>query len=141
MKTNFSRIIFIDDDSIHNSIAAQFVKKHLKGVDVEVIKFSKPTEALEYVRHEQAHNPVKTIIFLDINMPVKSGWDVLGELSSIKESMKKNVIIYMLSSSVSIEDRIRALQNDLVTDYFEKPLIDHLSKIFSSTATAVDFHI
>jgi CheY-like chemotaxis protein len=65
---------------------------------------------------------IPEIIFLDINMPVMNGWDLLEELEHIKSSFSKLPRIYILSSTVDPEDYKRAKSFDAVVDFISKPL-------------------
>jgi DNA-binding response OmpR family regulator len=65
------------------------------------------------------------IIFLDINMPNKSGIEVLIETNSHIKEFKKNTSIYMISASRNEED-IKEIP-EIATKILQKPV--NLSKI------------
>lgn len=65
-------------------------------------------------------DPVQSVLFLDINMPTMTGWEVLEHLSS--QSLPEFLQIFMLSSSISAEDKKHAEDEPLVMGYIEKPL-------------------
>ena len=62
------------------------------------------------------------IIFLDINMPFMDGWQFLEEYTKIKPTLSKQIVIYVVSSSISEYDIERARNNSNVSDYFVKPI-------------------
>ena len=52
-----------------------------------------------------------------------------GMLEKLDEKIKKHFKIYMLSSSIDNNDKLRAIENKNVVDYIEKPLTER--KVFS----------
>lgn len=125
------RIIILDDDSLHNTLATLYIKKTFPTINIDIVGFTNPLAGLNYIQAEYTTHPVETILFLDINMPELSGWQVLEKLKSMPYIVKW-FSIYILSSSVDERDAIRAHQNQLVQSYLEKPLANHLTYIFSS---------
>ncbi|MEE2770578.1 MAG: response regulator, partial [Bacteroidota bacterium] len=67
---------------------------------------------------EYLSNEDESLIFLDLNMPVMSGWDFLEELQ--KRNIKHQVII--LSSSTSQFDIQKAKLYPDVLQYVVKPM-------------------
>lgn len=115
------RITIIDDDSINN-LFSKIVIKEAVGEGVDIRTFTHPRKAVEMIETEYAENPVNTILFLDINMPVFNGWEVLEQLENSDVNIKKYITIYMLSSSVDPIDMKRSKNSPLVSGLVEKPL-------------------
>lgn len=115
------RITIIDDDSINN-LFSKIVIKEAVGEGVDIRTFTHPRKAVEMIETEYAENPVNTILFLDINMPVFNGWEVLEQLENSEVNIKKYITIYMLSSSVDPIDMKRSKNSPLVSGLVEKPL-------------------
>ncbi len=68
------------------------------------------------------------IIFLDLNMPVMDGWQFLQAFTQLKPA--KEILIYILTSSVDPEDTIKVLQYKNVAGYLVKPITEtELKKI------------
>jgi len=127
------RITIIDDDSINN-LFSKIVIKEAVGEGVDIRTFTHPRKAVEMIETEYAENPVKTILFLDINMPVFNGWEVLEQLENSDVNIKKYITIYMLSSSVDPIDMKRSKNSPLVKGLVEKPLdVPKLREIFGIT--------
>ncbi len=70
----------------------------------EVVSFRDGKEALEFLRDEGSELP--GIVFLDINMPMVSGFDVLKALKA--DSRLEKIPVVMLTISQEEEDVIRS---------------------------------
>ena len=114
------QFLIIDDDKMNNFICNVTIKNCFR--DAIVTSFEQPVEALGYIRTTFALNPVSTILLLDLNMPVLSGWDVLDELEKCDASVLNQLHIYILSSSVDQRDMERAKNNPHVVEFISKPL-------------------
>ena len=90
---------------------------------LEVVSFEYPIEALDYIKAEYSfvNRDEPSILLLDLNMPIISGWQFLEEYSEFSDTIKNNFIIYILSSSISETDKARAAENKYVKGYIEKP--------------------
>ena len=73
------------------------------------------------------------VLLLDINMPVLDGWQFLEEYRLLKERIKKEITIYIISSSDHTTDKDKAkFYQPEVKDYFLKPMTsDSLKQIFN----------
>jgi len=118
MKRNF---IVIDDDRINNMICSKMIG--IAVPDSETQTFILPEEGLKYLQsyHNVTSQP-NAVLFLDINMPLLSGWDVLEKMEDLPENQKNSIDVYMLSSSVDHLDREKADNHPLVKGYISKPL-------------------
>ncbi len=126
---NLQRILLIDDDAGNNTVSRIFLKR--VAIETEIVAFTDPELGLEYIASEYSARPVTTILLLDINMPVLSGWDVLEKFTQMPENIKKHFTIYILTSSINKDDKDRAAANPLISAYIEKPMsIGLLNSIF-----------
>jgi CheY-like chemotaxis protein len=120
--TDSLNFIFVDDDEINNLIGRLTVEAVL-GKHIGTTCFTSPKQALEYLR---ALTPAtltdNTIMLLDINMPVMTGWEFLEEFDNLDAHIKDAIRIYILSSSVDQRDRERSYANKNVLDFLVKPL-------------------
>ncbi len=132
MTTEFKRILILDDDSLHNVFCTLLIKKRFPDLNMEIIGFTNPLEGFTYIETEYQINPVKTILFLDIDMPFLNGWQVLDRLKLIHTFIMKYFSIYILSSSIDTRDIKLAKESELAKDYLEKPLSNHLESVFGS---------
>jgi CheY-like chemotaxis protein len=116
---NHNVVCLVEDDPIHQFLTQQ----HLKAVDYfdEVVVLDNGKIAYEYVlklKEQQAGWP--SLILLDLNMPVWSGWDFLEAIEDIH--FEKPLLIYILTSSISEEDKRKAQQYSLGKQYLVKPI-------------------
>jgi two-component SAPR family response regulator len=115
------KIIVVDDDSVNNLICRKVIKNVFP--EAVVLTFTNPETALTYIKSIYFDSCGKaTILLLDINMPILSGWDFLEEFENFDTSIKRQLKIYMLSSSTDREDKNRADKDRNVYGYIEKPL-------------------
>lgn len=62
------------------------------------------------------------IIFLDLNMPNKNGWEFLKEFAALPSKQRANVTIYIVSSFVSTDLIEKSKEYNLIADYLVKPI-------------------
>lgn len=110
-------VMFVDDDAINNEINQMLFKKLYPNIEV-IIKTS-VDGALEHLVNSSLGNPNK--IFLDVNLPIKSGWDFLKEFKELKIS---GIDLYMLTSALDLLDNEQRNSHPEVKDFVEKPLYD-----------------
>jgi CheY-like chemotaxis protein len=114
-------ITIVDDDEIAGFLTKKIIEQtHL----VEKIKvFSSPIEAIEFL-NANLNNPdtLPEIILLDLNMPIMDGWGFIEEYIKLKPRLGKKISLYLLSSSISPEDIIKAHEIGEISDYIVKPV-------------------
>lgn len=121
MEQKVIRILLIDDDEIHNFITSRQIE--MSGIPCEIASALSGEVALHYLQ-EKMENPelFPDLILVDINMPVMDGWEFLEHYVPISKAISKKVQLYMLSSSVNLEDKKRARSYPEVSDFISKPL-------------------
>lgn len=114
-------LILIDDDPASNYIHKLVLKK--LNLQIEPKFFLSANEALNHL--SQIDNSEKVdpeIIFVDINMPVASGWDFVREYTNTFFNPEKKQFIIMFTSSIAPEDVKKVGKYEVVFDLVEKPL-------------------
>ena len=100
----------------------------LKKVDFsdEVMVFHNGQEAIDALLDLlNSGGTLPSVIFLDLNMPIKDGWGFLDDFVKIPHHNREQVTIYVLSSSINASDRIRAEQYEMVSNYIVKPITEN----------------
>jgi CheY-like chemotaxis protein len=129
-------ILLIDDDIDDNEFHEIVIMK--AGVCNNVRTAKNGIQGLEYIMNSakpelQDQFPRPNLIFLDINMPRMNGFEFLEEYNKLDDSLKAEVMICMLTTSLNPEDRKKANEINAVTDFLEKPLtVDALTKIINN---------
>lgn len=125
-------ILIIDDDEINNFIVTKLIAKIPTPSKVSTCLNGE--QGIEFIKSKLGQeDQIPDIIFLDINMPIMNGWEFLEEYEKIKTSIKKKVVINMLSSSVYNDDITKSQSFCTVNQFMSKPLtVDKIQELYSS---------
>ena len=124
-----AQVIIIDDDETTNMLCTIIIR-HALGPDTEIKTFTLADDCINYLKQDTKKTGYKIVMFLDINMPVTTGWDALHMFDELDSNIKQQLSIFMLSSSINLNDKKRALEHSLVVDFIEKPLtIEKVNRI------------
>ncbi len=110
----YQQVILIDDDRITNILSTRMLSKYAPDLSLEV--FDDIDAAIAHV--SKLTNPENYLILLDLNFPIKSGWDFLEAYQHMTQ--KSNVVV--LTSSIDESDKQRALSYVTVRKFMSKPL-------------------
>ncbi len=123
MKGANRKVVVIDDDPANNTVFKIILNSMCRPMVPDITDFTLPEEGLSYLtRTLMEDNDERIVLFLDINMPVLMGWDVLDRLHRLPGFAKERLTVFMLSSSVDPADKKRAGQHPLVERFLEKPV-------------------
>src|SRR5258706_4178235 len=103
------KILIADDEKVVRAV----LKRTLEGLSYHLFTASDGPEALQMAFLEKPD-----LIFLDVDMPVKNGWQVIRELRSHAETQMIPVI--MLTGKSDPTDKAKGL-NSGADDYITKP--------------------
>lgn len=119
------KVIIIDDEEIDLMLMKRLVVK--SEINPSPLLFNDGLEALEdLVNNNPSKMPV--LVFLDIHMPVFSGFDFMDMLQTT--SLDFPVKVAVITSSVSQNDKKRTEKYPEVVGYFEKPISVEQLKAF-----------
>ena len=121
MKSKSPVIALVDDDKIFQLTSARMIEA--LDLSRKILQFGNGEEALQYLKSnaDDADN-LPDYIFLDINMPYVDGWMFLADYATLKDTLRKDIQIFMISSSIDQRDIVRAQKNSGVRDYILKPV-------------------
>jgi CheY-like chemotaxis protein len=115
------RMTIIDDDEVY----VYLIKRIIKQTNlVDLIKiFGNGLDAIDFLK-ENSDNPdsLPEIILLDLSMPIMDGWQFLEEYMLLYPKLGRKITIYIVTSSISPSDIIKAKSISEVTDYIIKPI-------------------
>ena len=117
-------VLVVDDDRLSILLTKRVIKKIYSNL--EVLDFSEPKKALEFLKRDCDLISQKIFIFLDINMPLISGWEFLELLPEDGRDIR----VILLTSSINAADREKSLNYKIVSHFATKPLsLSKLKKI------------
>ncbi len=103
-------VAIVDDDPIYRFTSVRSIER--QQLANKVLEFNSGSDALEFLaRNSSDSSSLPDVILLDINMPLTDGWMFLDEFDRMKSSMSKQIVIYMVSSSIDQRDLQRAKSN------------------------------
>jgi len=115
------KLVFIDDDPIDH-----FLMKHiLRGKNY----FDTTTYTiygslvLDYIEeHKSDPEKLPDMIFVDLNMPLFSGWDFLKRMEQMQHEISKDIPVFVISSSLRPDDKATSSKYSFVQDFISKPV-------------------
>lgn len=121
LEPKFETVMIIDDDMVDSYIISRLIINNNFGKNV--LHFKEGQEALQYL-HENQDNILKLpqIIFVDIYMPLMSGFEFLEAYDKLSAALKKYCKTYIISSTIDNEDIARSNSNKNVVSFHVKPI-------------------
>lgn len=123
VSSQYHRLILVDDDPLVHFL----VKKYLlvAGISIDVISFH---DGEEIFQHTSKNPNDKSVILLDLSMPVYSGWHFLNKFKKLDQEIKSSYQIYIMSSSIDPIDQQRVSEFNEVLGFLPKPITDEILK-------------
>ncbi|RKS94047.1 response regulator receiver domain-containing protein [Flavobacterium limicola] len=111
----------IDDDAIYQIIVNKIIQR--SEMFSAVFSFKNGRIAIDALQETlENETALPDIILLDINMPIMDGWEFMEELALMKSKFNKQITVYIVSSSISIEDKNRSKTYADILGYLSKPV-------------------
>jgi CheY-like chemotaxis protein len=125
IQSNDKSILIVEDDEI----TAKFVQQAARQRGYKTIVALNGKQGVNF-----AKNYIPSGIILDINLPIKNGWDVLKELKNFAET--KNIPVHILSSEDIDKNKSKIAG---AIDFTAKPVNDErLEKVFATLENLFD---
>lgn len=124
----------VDDDKIFNLMATILLRN--TGITDNPISCTNGQEALALLRQSTSQE-TEFLLFLDINMPAMSGWEVLALLETFDK--QNRIYVVMVTSSIDKADRARAMAHERVIGYMIKPIARKKLVALKSTSKLARF--
>lgn len=114
-------LIYIDDSEIDHQIM-KIMQQEYQVFD----SISHNLDGKSVIQHLKqnchAPNQLPDVILVDLYMKSYSGWEFLKDMNDLMPYLIKNIVVYILSSSIHPVDLSRAAEYPFVQDYLVKPL-------------------
>ncbi|MEO8773734.1 MAG: response regulator [Gelidibacter sp.] len=122
----------IDDDKLYINLLKKIIET--RKLCENLLIFNDGKQSIDYFENllqNLKEEKVPEIIFIDLNMPVMDGWEFIERFTKIEDQFKKNITLYIVSSSIDPADIHRAKSLPNIKDYLIKPTnIKELEIIF-----------
>lgn len=105
----------VDDDPIVILLQKKLMEK--AGITHQVNSFNNGEDALQFLA-KNGTSEEAYLMFLDINMPGLSGWDVLDTLNEM--NIPKDLKVIIITSSIEAADKKHAESYRKIVDFWVK---------------------
>ncbi|TYB74471.1 response regulator [Bizionia saleffrena] len=110
LKSKFKRVMIIDDNTIDLYITARLITKY--NFAQENNQYKSALKALDFLKENQNNfSELPEIIFVDIYMPIMSGFEFMEEYDKLSLELRNHCKVYIISSSIDGNDIKRANDN------------------------------
>jgi CheY-like chemotaxis protein len=131
LQPKFETVMIIDDNAIDLYVCSRMTTKNNFGK--RVLEYSVATEALHYLQDNQDNfSELPQIIFVDIYMPLMSGFEFMKEYDKLPPALKNHCKVYIISSTIDNEDIVKSHSDKNVVSFQVKPITkDFLDRIIA----------
>jgi CheY-like chemotaxis protein len=127
-------ILLADDDPDDQMLFEDAVSELTPGLPVSLHIVNNGNELMEYLLDES--NPLPSLLFLDLNMPVKNGFECLYDIRQNPILKNISVVIYSTTGNMQEIDEVYKKKADL---FLNKP--NSFSELETSLKQIIDIGI
>jgi CheY-like chemotaxis protein len=121
LQPKFETVMIIDDNIIDLYISSRMITKNNFGKNV--LQYTGAEEALKYLQDNQKNiSELPEIIFVDIYMPIMSGFEFLQAYDKLSSTLKNHCKAYIISSTIDSDDIARSRNDKNVVSFQVKPI-------------------
>lgn len=121
LQPKYETVMIIDDNTIDLYVCSRMITKNHFGK--RVLQYSVATEALKYLQDNQDNfSELPQLIFVDIYMPVMSGFEFMEEYDKLSPALKDHCKAYIISSTIDAKDIVRSRADTNVISFQVKPI-------------------
>ena len=121
LEPKFENVMIVDDNIIDLYITKRLIIKNNFGK--KVLEYAAADEALKYLQdHQESMLMLPQVIFLDIYMPIMSGFEFMVVYDKLPNAFKNNCKVFITSTSIDENDIARSDANKNITAFREKPI-------------------
>jgi len=115
------KLVFIDDDPVDHFLMKHILRgKNYFDTTTYTIYGSLVHDYIE--QHKAEPEKLPDMIFVDLNMPMFSGWDFLKRMEQMYNEISKEIPVFVISSSLRPDDRATSSKYSFVQDFVSKPV-------------------
>ncbi|SHH89047.1 response regulator [Flavobacterium defluvii] len=117
----FETVMIIDDNLVDLYIISRMITQNNFGKNV--LHYTEAQEAIKYLQENQDNiSKLPQIIFVDIYMPLMSGFEFLETYDALSTNLKNYCKTYIISSTIDNDDIARSSSNKNVVSFHVKPI-------------------
>jgi CheY-like chemotaxis protein len=117
----FETVMIIDDNLVDLYIISRMITKNNFGKNV--LQYTEAEEAMKYLQENQNDiSKLPQIIFVDIYMPLMSGFEFMEAYDMLSDTLKKYCKTYIVSSTIDNEDIAQSSSNKNIVSFHVKPI-------------------
>ena len=117
--------ILVDDSDIDLLINKRFLE--LSGISKHVHSFLEPHALLDFLS-ESAQQLQDVVFLIDLQIPDMNGFELVYEIEKQNPDVVAKSKLFILSSSIDLEDKLNASNSKHITAMLPKPLNVQLLK-------------
>lgn len=120
------RILLIDDDYPTNFLHEIIIKE--TGLVDKIDACTSVDDAIVFLQDKHRSGESPQLIFIDINLPAKNGFQFIEEYDQLDAALKEKSTIVMFSTSENPKDLEKSKTYSSIKDILVKPLNEDIIK-------------
>lgn len=112
------KLLLIDDNISEKMLMQEAIEEAGLGETLELDYIGDADKAFAYLKYLYAEEAMPQMIFLDLNMPIVSGFEILREIKS--DETLSTIMVYVVTNSDNKNDMLKAFEYK-ADGYLQKP--------------------